>query len=258
MRWAIEVIITCGKQCLLLRAHREKTPDTNSGNLLAIYRLLGETKQTLKEHMDNPIARNAQYLSPHILNDIIGIIVYDVLQRDLIDEVKKAKFFIILTDEVEGRHDEQLSICMWFVDKSNDKGEEFLEVGRCTQINGETISTEILRIIKKADLYIMNCRSQGYDRVSNMSSGVVISLYHSIREGRLRSVLIWTHKYWLQYALRKTRVLDLTAIILEKYLKKFILTCINRLFGKQGVFKSYPATLLKMKFSIGILHVFGL
>ena len=62
--------------------------------------------------MDNPIARNAQYLSPHILNDIIGIIVYDVLQRDLIDEVKKAKFFIILTDEVEGRHDEQLSICM--------------------------------------------------------------------------------------------------------------------------------------------------
>ena len=84
----------------MLRAHREKTPDTNSGNLLAIYRLLGETKQTLKEHMDNPIARNAQYLSPHILNDIIGIIVYDVLQRDLIDEVKKAKFFIILTDEV--------------------------------------------------------------------------------------------------------------------------------------------------------------
>ena len=62
--------------------------------------------------MDNPIARNVQYLSPHILNDIIGIINYDVLQRDLIDEVKKAKFFIILTDEVESHHDEQLSICM--------------------------------------------------------------------------------------------------------------------------------------------------
>ena len=174
----------------MLRAHGEKKPDTNSGNFLAIYRLLDKTKQTLKEHTDNPIARNAQYLSPHIPNEIIGIIAYDVLQRDLIDEVKKAKFFIIFADEVESHHDEQLPICVRFVDKSNDKSEEFLEIGRCTQINGEAISTEILRIIKKADLYIMNLRSQGYDRVSNMSSGVVISLYHSIREGCLRSVLI--------------------------------------------------------------------
>ena len=174
----------------MIRAYREKTPDTNSGNFLAIYRLPGKTNQTLKEHMDNPIARNEQYLSPHIQNEIIGIIAYDVLQRDLIDEVKKAKFFSILAGEVESHHDEQLLICVRFVDKSNDKSEEFLEIGRCTQINGEAISTEILRIIKKADLYIMNCCSQGYQRVSNMSSGVVISLYHSIREGRLRSVLI--------------------------------------------------------------------
>ena len=62
LRWVIEVIITCGKQCLPLRAHREKTPDTNSGNFLAILRLLGKSNQTLKEHLDNPIARNAQYL----------------------------------------------------------------------------------------------------------------------------------------------------------------------------------------------------
>ena len=162
---------------------------------MAALRLLGKTNQTLKEHLVIPIARNAQYLSPQTQNEIIGIIAYDVLQRDLIDEVKKAKFFIIFADEVESHHDEQLPICVRFVDKSNDKSEEFLEIGRCTQINGEAISTEILRIIKKADLYIMNCCSQGYHRVSNMSSGVVISLYHSIREGRLRSVLIRTHKY---------------------------------------------------------------
>ena len=93
----------------MLRAHGEKTPDTNSGNFLAIYRLLGKTNQTLKEHMDNPIVRNVQYLSPHIQNEIIGIIAYDVLlQRDLINEVKKPKFFIILADKVESHHDEQL------------------------------------------------------------------------------------------------------------------------------------------------------
>ena len=136
LRWVIEVTITCGKQCLPLRAHREKTPDTNSGNFLAILRLLGKSNQTLKEHLDNPIARNAQYLSPQIQNEIISIKAYDVLQRDLINEVKKAKFFTILADEVESHHVEQLPICVRFVDKSNDIREEFLEFGRCTQVNG--------------------------------------------------------------------------------------------------------------------------
>ena len=59
--------------------------------------------------MDNPIAKNAQY-PPQIQNEIIGIIAYDTLQRDLIDEVKKAKFFIILADEVESHFVEELPI----------------------------------------------------------------------------------------------------------------------------------------------------
>ena len=61
-RWVIKVDITCGKQCLLLRAHREKTPDTNSGKYLAILRLLGKTNQTLKVHLENPIANKPQQL----------------------------------------------------------------------------------------------------------------------------------------------------------------------------------------------------
>ena len=47
LRWVIEVTITCGKQCLPLRAHREKAPDTNSGNFLAILGcLVNQTKHS--------------------------------------------------------------------------------------------------------------------------------------------------------------------------------------------------------------------
>ena len=128
LRWVIKVIITCGKQCLPLAAHLEKTPDTDSGNFLAILRLLTKKTQTLKKYFHNPIARKAQYLSPQIQNEIIAIIAYDVLQRDLIDAVKKAKFFTILAGEVESHHVEQLPICVRFVDKSNDISQEFLEL----------------------------------------------------------------------------------------------------------------------------------
>ena len=159
---------------------------------MAALRLLGKTNQTLKEHLVIPIARNAQYLSPQTQNEIIGIIAYDVLQRDLIDQVKKAKFFIILADEVESHHVRQLPICVRFVDKLSDIWEEALEFGRCAQVNREVMSNEIFRIIKKADLDIMNCRGQGYHGVSNMSSEAVSYFYsyHSIRTGCLRSVLI--------------------------------------------------------------------
>ena len=141
--------------------------------------------------MDNPIAKNAQY-SPQIQNEIIGVIAYDALQRGLMDEVKKAKFFIILADEVESHFVEQLPICVRLVDKSNDICKEFLEFRRCTQVNGEAISNEIFPIINKADLYIMNCRCQGYDGASNMSSEVIIYFYlhHSVKPGCFRSVLI--------------------------------------------------------------------
>ena len=54
-----------------VKSASRKDTCTNSGNLLAILRLLVETNQTLKELLDNPIAKSAQY-SPQIQNEIIG------------------------------------------------------------------------------------------------------------------------------------------------------------------------------------------
>ena len=94
--------------------------------------------------MDNPIASNTQYLLPQIQNEIIGIIAYDGIQIDLIDEIMKTKSFAILVDEIETHYVEQLPICMRFADKSNAIRKEFLEFGRCTQVNGEEIPNKIL------------------------------------------------------------------------------------------------------------------
>ena len=116
---------------------------------MAILRLLGKTNQTLKEHLDNPIARNKQCFSPQIQSEIIAIIAYDVLQKDLIDEVNKAKFFTIIGDEIESHHIEQPPICVRFVDNSNNIREKFLEFRRCIQVNGEAISNGIFQQSKR-------------------------------------------------------------------------------------------------------------
>ena len=47
------------------------------------------------------------------------------------EQVKEAKFFSLMTDEVESHHTEQLPIYLRFVDKECNIREEFLEFDKC-------------------------------------------------------------------------------------------------------------------------------
>ena len=87
-----------------------------------------------------------------------------MLQKDLIEEIKVAKFFSILADEVESHHAEQLPLLLRLVDEKKDIREELLEFGKCIRVNGEEMHT----ILGKACLEIKNCRGQGYDEASNI------------------------------------------------------------------------------------------
>ena len=88
----------------------------------------------------------------------------------MIDEIKTAKFFTILADQLESHHVEQLPLCVRFVDDKKNIREEFLEYGKCTRVTGEAIANQIIHIIEKAGLDIKDCRGQGYSGPSNMSS----------------------------------------------------------------------------------------
>ena len=170
LKWVIKTIILCGKQCIALRGHREDIHNgsNNCGNFLAILKqekTLSETKPNLKHHLDEPFARNATFISPYIQNELIEIISYDILQKGLVEEMKEAKFFSLMADEVESHHTEQLPICLPFVDKECNVREEFLKF--------ESVFKEIMCIIEKNNLNIEFCRGQWYDGVANMPSQAV-------------------------------------------------------------------------------------
>ena len=50
-------------------------------------------KAELKHQLDGPSARNATFMSPRIQNELIEIISHDILQKDLVEVVREAKFF---------------------------------------------------------------------------------------------------------------------------------------------------------------------
>ena len=164
LKWLIKVNILCAKQCIAFKGHREDiNSNQNPGNFLATLKLLAETNEPLRGHIENPSRKNPIYLSPLIQNEITNIIGKDLLQANLVKEINRPRFFSILADEVESHHVEKLPLCIRFVDDDNNTYivlliQEFLEFGQYKRIDGKSIAEEILYILKKVDLDVNDSR----------------------------------------------------------------------------------------------------
>ena len=169
--WAI---LYLGKQGLALRG-RGENPErgSNPGNFLSLLRLMAETDEVLRNHLHVPDKRNATYLSPHSQNEIIKIIGMDFIQSQLLDEIREAKFYSILADEVACHNVEQMPLCIRFVDKDCNIREEFLGFIAMKRVTGVAIGTAILDKLAEWQLPLEDMRGQGYDGAKSMSSSRV-------------------------------------------------------------------------------------
>ena len=132
-----KVVLLCGMQGLALRGHRddhiewdeEREESGNQGNFTALVRFRAETDEILKKHLHNA-PRNAKYMSKTIQNQLIDIIG-QCIQMEILDEVKDAKFYSIIADEVcDVSNKEQLSLCLRYVQASSRK-DHWKGAGKC-------------------------------------------------------------------------------------------------------------------------------
>ena len=89
---------------------------TNHGNFLALLHFRVQAgDQVLDEHLKTA-AGNALYTSKTVQNEMITI-CGDIIREKLLKMVKKAGFFSVIADEAtDVANDEQLLICVRFVD----------------------------------------------------------------------------------------------------------------------------------------------
>ena len=109
-------------------------------------------------------------MSPRIQNEILEVIGKHILLRDLLEEVRQAKFYTVLADEVVSSNIEHLAVCIRFVDARRNIREEFLTFQQLTRITGMHIAEAIIKFLQENGLQVENIRGQGYDGASNMSS----------------------------------------------------------------------------------------
>ena len=177
VRCIAESVLFCGRQCVGLRGDGEHSHTTdmsnNPGNFLAVLDLIGSHDVFLRQHLVQPAKKNCTYKSPQIQNELIEIIGREIIQKQIIDEVKKAKFYSLMADEVTSHNMEELSLCLRFVDEHRNIREEFVEFLHLHRITGACISSAIKATLEKWNLPIADVRGQGYDGASNMSSDTV-------------------------------------------------------------------------------------
>ena len=100
-----EAILFCGRQCIDLRGDNEVLNEDscgNTGNFLAALQMIANHDDILKQHLDNIqlSSRNITYMSPLIQNEVIEIIGQDIILKNLLQEIKAAKLYSVMADEV--------------------------------------------------------------------------------------------------------------------------------------------------------------
>ena len=166
-----DAVLYCAKQCIALRGDHESIEEQcgNPGNFLALIKLMSSYDEQLAQHLKQPDDPRATYLSPQIQNEMIEVIS-GLVMENLLDEIKDARFYSIMADEVTSHSQEQLALCFRFVDSQSNIREEFLAFIKLSVITGKAIAKAIIDWIKENGLVIENCRGQCYDGASNMSS----------------------------------------------------------------------------------------
>lgn len=180
----IEAVVLCAEQGLPLRGHRDHhlasddnenfEKASNRGNFIAILEAFAKHDPILLNHMRIG-QKSAKMLSWKIQNDVTACVAKFVRER-LRDLLTGAKYYAIIADEVTDRYanKEILLLCLRFLNFMNDDiviQESFLDSvhlqGRPT---GQTIATNILKLLKTHSIDIQDCRGQSYDGAGAMKS----------------------------------------------------------------------------------------
>jgi hypothetical protein len=108
-------------------------------------------------------------LSPRSQNEIINVIGFDIICANILKEVKEAKFYAILADEVSSHNVEHLAICLRFVATSGEIRKEFISFIKMERVRAADIEQAIIGLLIQLGLSLEDLRGQGYDGACTMA-----------------------------------------------------------------------------------------
>ncbi|KAJ8024350.1 Zinc finger MYM-type protein 1 [Holothuria leucospilota] len=129
-----------------------------------------------------------KYTLHDIQNEIVRIMATDIL-CDIADSVSDAKFFSILADEcTDASNEEQLLICLRWIDQALEPNEDFVGFYEIPNIAANTIVGAIKDVLMRLNLSLYNCWGQCFDAGGLMAgsrNGVAAQILSEVKKAHL-------------------------------------------------------------------------
>ncbi|PIA50910.1 hypothetical protein AQUCO_01100017v1 [Aquilegia coerulea] len=111
--------------------------------------------------------KNPMYISPQIQKQVLHILA-EMLRNQIRQEVRDAKFCILVDEAQDNSIKEQMAIVLRFVDIGGFVRERFFGIVGVRDTKALTLKNEISDVLSHYNLHIENMQRQGYDGASNM------------------------------------------------------------------------------------------
>ena len=195
-----DVILTCCRQDIALRGHRETADSLNRGNFLEILSLLSKYDPIVADRLCRG-PQNALYTSHNIQNAIINI-MGSIVRQHISTSVQKAEYFSLLVDKTKDlSKNEQMSICLRYLDaESSEIVERFLTFVLAPCLTAEYLAQYIVDTLSPFNINLSSMVSQGYDG-ANVMSGSISGIQIRIRELVPQAIYIHCHAHCLNLVL---------------------------------------------------------
>ena len=103
-------------------------------------KLVGNHDPIVKQHLEKPKLKKCKISVSTDQNEMIDITGNQMIQKSLVEEIQKAKYFTILADEAAFHNQERIALCIRFVDKNQDIREEFIKFEALERITAHHIA----------------------------------------------------------------------------------------------------------------------
>ena len=172
LKCVAEAILYFTRQCIALRGGHEKLVSLGyPRNFYSLKKMIATHNGKLKQHLDMPKLKNATHLSPETQNEIIDVIGKRMIQSKIVQEVKYTNLH---------NHGQWINLWQYWIDASlhsiySQSSDYQGRVARCSskRITRLHVANKIKHVLGQLDLNISDCRGQGYDGASSMSSDQV-------------------------------------------------------------------------------------
>ena len=188
LRGIIDCILTCCKQGIALRDHRETDPSVyNPGNFIALLHLVAEYDPVIKTRISDGLL-NAKYIHHDIQNLLINTSA-SIIRQQISFMVQQCGYFSIIADESrDSSKQEQLGLPLRYVYGGEEK-ESFAGFNACLGMDARSLCTDILTLLRGMGIPLSLCVAQCYDGASVMA-GSCNGVQKIVRENCERAIYV--------------------------------------------------------------------